>query len=101
MRRVNAFLMGVLIFVLGNIQISFAQAEKSNLQTVILSVPTMNCPVCPITVKKALEKVPGVKQVEVAFKTKTAVVSYDKEKTTTNDLLKATEEVGYKSSVED
>jgi len=67
--------MGILIFVLGNIQVSFAQAEKNDLQTVTLSVPTMYCPVCPITVKKALEKVPGVKQVEVDFKTKTAVVS--------------------------
>ena len=31
-------------------------------KTVTLSVPTMDCPVCPITVKKALVKVSGVSQ---------------------------------------
>jgi mercuric ion binding protein len=30
--------------------------------TVILSVPSMDCPVCPITVKAALTKVKGVSQ---------------------------------------
>ena len=35
----------------------------------------MDCAVCPITVRKALEKVPGVESVQVDFKTKRAVVA--------------------------
>ena len=34
-------------------------------QTVTLSVPDMNCAACPITVKKALTKVPGVGKIDV------------------------------------
>ncbi|MGC9159545.1 MAG: cation transporter, partial [Terracidiphilus sp.] len=34
-------------------------------RTVTLSVPGMTCPVCPITVRKALREVPGVEKVDV------------------------------------
>jgi len=36
-------------------------------QTVTLNVSGMTCPACPITVKKALAKVPGVSKVDVRF----------------------------------
>ena len=36
-------------------------------QTVTLSVPGMTCASCPITVKKALNKVEGVESIEVSF----------------------------------
>ena len=36
-------------------------------KTVTLSVPTMYCSVCPITVKKALTKVTGVSQANATF----------------------------------
>jgi len=38
-----------------------------NLETVALDVKNMTCAVCPITVKKALEKVPGVTRADVGF----------------------------------
>ena len=34
-------------------------------ETTTLKVPGMTCPVCPITVKKALQKVPGVSRIDV------------------------------------
>ena len=37
------------------------------LQTVTLDVQNMTCAVCPITVKKALERVPGVTDAKVDF----------------------------------
>ena len=43
-------------------------------QTVTLSLPTMDCPVCPITVKKALGKVPGVSDAKVNFDKREATV---------------------------
>jgi len=36
-----------------------------SLQTVTLDVQNMTCAVCPITVKKALERVPGVTATKV------------------------------------
>lgn len=68
-------------------------------RTVTLSVPTMDCPVCPITVKKALTKVPGVAQADVNFDKREATVTFDDAKTTTEALTKATEDAGYPSTV--
>ena len=70
------------------------------MQTVTLNVPGMTCPVCPITVKKALQKVSGVSQVEVSYEKKAAVVTFDDAKTTTESLLKATENAGYPSKLQ-
>lgn len=66
-------------------------------QSVILSVPGMNCPVCPITVKKSLQQVAGVKSVNVIYESKTAEISFDDKLTDIKSLLKATENVGYPS----
>jgi len=67
-------------------------------QTVTLDVKNMTCAICPITVKKALERVPGVTDVKVDFDKKAARVSFDPEKTTPAVLTKATAEAGYPSS---
>jgi len=69
------------------------------LQSVTLDVQNMTCAVCPITVKKALERVPGVTDAKVDFEKKTASVSFDPDKASPAALTKATEDVGYPSSV--
>lgn len=68
-------------------------------QTVTLSVPGMTCAACPITVKKALFRVEGVSKAEVSFAKREAVVTLDDAKTSMHKLTKATENVGYPSSV--
>lgn len=68
------------------------------LRTVTLSVPGMYCEVCPLTVRKALQKAPGVSKVEVSFKKKEAVVTYDDAKTTVKALEEATFEAGYEAT---
>lgn len=68
-------------------------------QTATLSVPTMDCPVCPITVKKALSKVPGVSEAKVDFARREAVVTFDAAKTTVEALTHATRDAGYPSTV--
>lgn len=70
-------------------------AEKK----VILSVTGMTCRVCPVTVKKSLQKVAGVKSVTVSYENKTAAVVFDDQLTNTERLLKATENAGYPSTV--
>ena len=66
-------------------------------KTVTLSVPTMDCPVCPITVKKALTKIVGVSQTVVNFDKRQAVVTFDDTKTSIDALTHATKDAGYPS----
>jgi periplasmic mercuric ion binding protein len=67
--------------------------------TVTLSVPTMYCPVCPITVKKALTRVPGVSAAEVSLDKRQATVTFDDARTSVEALIRATTEAGYPSKV--
>lgn len=75
----------------------FASAKQ---QTVALNVPTMDCATCPITIKAALNKVPGVSKVKVSYEKREAVIVYDDAKASVADLKKATEEVGYPSMLQ-
>ena len=68
-------------------------------KTVTLAIPTMDCPVCPITVKKALLQVTGVSQTEVDFKKRQAVVTYDDAKTNVAALTESTKNAGYPSTL--
>ena len=68
-------------------------------KTVTLSVPGMDCPVCPITVKKALAKVDGVTNAEVNFDKRQATVTYDDARTSVEALTKATANAGYPATV--
>jgi mercuric ion binding protein len=60
----------------------------------------MTCATCPITVKKALNKVPGVSKIDVSYEQKRAVVSYDDVKTNVQALVKATTDAGFPSKPE-
>ncbi len=68
-------------------------------QSVTLSVPGMTCAACPITVKLALSKVPGVSKTDVNFDKRDAVVTFDNAKTNVAALINATKDAGYPSSV--
>jgi mercuric ion binding protein len=68
-------------------------------KTVTLSVPGMTCAACPITVKTALAKTPGVSQAKVNYEKRQAVVVFDDAKTSTAALTRATADAGYPSQV--
>lgn len=76
-------------------------AAFAAVRTVTLSVPGMYCAVCPITVRKALEKVSGVSTVNVSFEKKEAVVTFDDAKTNIKALEDAAFEAGYESTVKE
>ncbi len=67
-------------------------------KTATLAIPSMTCPVCPITVKKALDAVPGVSKVDVSYAKKEAIVTYDDAKTNVDALTKATTDAGFPST---
>lgn len=68
-------------------------------QTAVLEVENLTCALCTVTVKKSLEKVPGVSQARVDFAKKTATVTFDADKTSATALAKATTEAGFPSAV--
>ena len=68
-------------------------------QTTVLDVQNMTCGLCPVTVKKSLEKVPGVSQARIDFAKKTATVTFDADKTSAAALVKATTDAGFPSTV--
>jgi mercuric ion binding protein len=66
-------------------------------QTVSLNIPTMDCATCPITIKAALVKIPGVSKVKVSYDRREAVIVYDDSKASVADLKQATADAGYPS----
>ncbi|MFM0597274.1 mercury resistance system periplasmic binding protein MerP [Paraburkholderia dilworthii] len=74
-------------------------ALAAGIHTVTLDVTNMDCAVCPITVRKALEKVPGVTSAKVDFATKRAEVVFDPAKASVDALTKATADAGYPSHI--
>lgn len=84
------------IFLLSLFSIGRVFAEE---QLVELSLPSMNCAVCPITVKKALEKVEGVHFAEVTYKTKLATVKFENTLTSIDELISATTNAGFPSTL--
>jgi mercuric ion binding protein len=68
-------------------------------QTATLAVENMTCGTCPIVVKKALEKVPGVSAAAVDFDKKTATVTFDPDKASTVRLTQATTAAGFPSKL--
>ena len=68
-------------------------------QTAVLDIQNMTCSICSITIRKALEKVPGVIGANVDYDHKTATVKYDGGRTNPSALVKATTNAGFPSTV--
>lgn len=65
------------------------QAIVTSWQTVMLSVPKMDCAGCEIGVRIAASKVDGVKQVKTDSDKRTADVTFDPAKTTAQAIANA------------
>ena len=76
---------------------TFAFAAEATPRQVVLTVPSMDCDTCPITIKAALMKVPGVKRAVVSYQKRTAVVTFDDTSTNVAALTRATDGAGYPS----
>jgi mercuric transport protein len=68
-------------------------------RTVTLNVQNMTCAVCSITVKKALQNVPGVTSATVRFETKQAQVTFDDGLATVDKLREAATNAGYPATL--
>lgn len=77
-------------------------AGAAEQETVILDVKNMTCNMCPITVRKALEKVPGVIKAEAKYQgdgVGWAKVTFDPAGTGVEALTEATANAGYPSTL--
>lgn len=78
--------------------LAFGSPVSARERTVTLAVENMYCAVCPLTVKKSLENVAGVRKVAVSYREKTAVVTYDDARADVQALTRATTDAGYPSA---
>lgn len=70
-------------------------------RTVTLAVENMTCAMCPITVRKALGRVEGVKEAKAFLETKTATVTFNPNRTSVKALTQATRNAGYPSELQE
>lgn len=68
-------------------------------RTVTLGVENMYCAACPHIVRQTLASVPGVRRVEVSYRTRTATVIFDDARTDVAALTTATAAAGYPASL--
>ena len=73
--------------------------SQERFQSVSLRVDNMSCAACPTIVERSLERVDGVIEADVSYRTKSARVTYDATKCSAKDLIEATAGMGYPSSV--
>ncbi len=75
-----------------------AQAVAAE-QTVTFAVDNMTCALCPITVKRAMEGVAGVRAVEIDFEARTATVFFDTAATSPDAIAAASANAGYPARI--
>jgi mercuric transport protein len=109
--RINKITLWVVtLFIIGLLAVPyivpvvFADSQEpiqlnTQVREVVLDVPGMTCAACPVTIQKSLEKVDGVMEATVSFEEKIAIVRYDPTKISTKDLLEATRNAGFESTV--
>ena len=82
------------------ITVSTAPAPaRENIRTVTLRVDGLWCPSCSYIVRKVLMATPGVVDAKVSMGAKSAIVTYDRSKTTVAALIAATTNYGYPSTL--
>lgn len=79
--------------------VAFSSPLFAAQKTVTLGIPGMTCGACPITVKKAISKLDGVTLTEVDFDKRQAVVTYDDAKANADQIMRATANAGYPSTI--
>lgn len=71
------------------------QPASAESRTIVLSVPDMYSPACPVLARKALQKVLGVQDVQASLERKEARVVFDDTKTSADKLVETTKHAGF------
>jgi mercuric ion binding protein len=70
-------------------------ADSEDALKAIFSIDKMTCATCPITVRKAMQRVDGVEEVTVDLDSKTAIVVYDASLTDVEEIAASSSDVGF------
>lgn len=89
----------ILVLVINALAVVSAFAGDGHDQEASFIVDKMTCATCPITVRKAMQRVDGVKDVKVDFDTKTATVLYDSNLTDAKQIGDASTNVGFPATL--
>jgi mercuric ion binding protein len=76
-----------------------AATQVAAAQSATFVVENMTCALCPVTVKKAMEKVSGVQSVQIDFAARTATVVFDPAVTSVEAIAAASTDAGYPAAV--
>ena len=76
-----------------------ASQQVAAAQTRTFAIQNMTCALCPVTVKRAMEGVEGVRSVNIDFDAKTATVVFDPSVTNSDAIATASTNAGYPASV--
>jgi mercuric ion binding protein len=87
--------------IVGLLALALPIAATAANRTVVLTIPTMDCATCPITIRMALMHIVGVSKAKVSYDRREARVTFDDAKTSVAALTEATKDVGYPSFLAD
>lgn len=76
-----------------------AAAQVATARSTTFDIRNMTCALCPVTVKKAMERVAGVKSVRIDFDARTATVVFDPAVTSVDAIAAASANAGYPAAV--
>ena len=76
------------------------QKRNATSQSIFLNVQNMTCAMCKFTIKKALSSVKGTEKVSVNFEDKTAIVTFNPQKTNSDALIQAITNAGYPATLQ-
>ena len=71
--------------------------KQEEIQKVTLEITGMTCPGCASRVEEALEKSPGVVEVQVNFSEGKAYIHYNGRETAPSDLIRSVVDAGYEA----
>jgi mercuric ion binding protein len=77
-----------------------AASTPAQVRVAKFAIANMTCPTCPITVKKAMQGVPGVRSVSVDLNRKTATVAFDANKASVAAIAAASTNAGFPAKLD-
>jgi periplasmic mercuric ion binding protein len=103
MSRVLMFALFLGVLIMGVAPMTPA-AQAAEPQTVLLDVENMTCRMCPVTVRRALNRIDGVLRTEARYEgggEGWAKVTFDPSRVEVEDLIRATGNAGFPSTLKE
>jgi mercuric ion binding protein len=91
----NRIITLMLLVLISNLAVVDAHAGSEKGLRATFKVEKMTCATCPITIRTAMQRVDGVKEVTVDFDSKTATVVYDGSLTNEEHIAASSTNIGY------